>query len=416
MCEVLSADKGLSVVSPPRKLDDRARLRLIVVCEYWPSRTNPISGVFLVQQVAAILTKASFVTVIVPKIVGKPQEYCSVAELGLDEARVVVIEVLTARIPGSLAFMPGFLRLNAIFSGLAVAFKLREISRVEDINGCLVHDSRYASLSLPFWRRFVRGKVVTVMHGVDPYFGSVRRRRSAKSQFRQLGGLTDFVALVGSPLRGYATSLGLPEKKMRVVANGTDLPPRAVASDGQRPSSARRRIVSVCNLNEIKGIDDNLLALRALSTRRPDLAWEYRVVGDGAQRESLESLSVSLGLSDRVTFVGRIPYLETMSEISDCDIFCLASWGEAFGIVYLEAMARMRPVIGCLENGPADFITSGHDGLLVPPRSTAALAEALECLIEDPGKCQRLGREARNTAEKFSWDTNAELMLDLLAD
>ena len=99
-----------------------------------------------------------------------------------------------------------------------------------------------------------------------------------------------------------------------------------------------RRILSVSNLIRIKGVDDNLRALGSLYKRNPSIAWEYRIVGDGPCKQELEALSRSLGIAERVLFLGRIGYEETMAEIDACDIFSLPSWGEAFGIVYLEAM------------------------------------------------------------------------------
>jgi len=103
-----------------------------------------------------------------------------------------------------------------------------------------------------------------------------------------------------------------------------------------------------------------------------------------------------------------------MQAIADADIFALPSWGEAFGIVYLEAMARMRPVIGCLDNGAADIISDGVDGLLIPPHDEVALAQALGCLLSDPEQCRTMGTAGRQTAEQFTWHVNAAKMLELL--
>ena len=123
---------------------------------------------------------------------------------------------------------------------------------------------------------------------------------------------------------------------------------------------------------------------------------------------------MGLGLSRRVTFLGRLSYEETMQEIAQADIFSMPSWAEAFGIVYLEAMARGRPAIGCVNNGAADIITDNEDGLLIGPRDVGALEAAIAHLLESPELCRRLGIAGRRTAERFSSDENARRMLALL--
>ncbi len=225
---------------------------------------------------------------------------------------------------------------------------------------------------------------------------------------------SEAIALVGSPLRKHASSLGVPESKQIVVSNGTDLPSGAGAPSHEADSRTKVRIVSVSNLIELKGIDHNLIALAELSGRSPDLEFEYVIVGDGPEKDKLISLSEELNLSGQVHFLGRLPYLDTMEEISRGDFFSLPSWGEAFGIVYLEAMARGKPVIGCYENGAEDIFEHGKQGFLINPKDTNALSDYLERLIEDPSLRLTMGAAAYMRAQDFTWETNAQKMLELL--
>jgi glycosyltransferase involved in cell wall biosynthesis len=252
------------------------------------------------------------------------------------------------------------------------------------------------------------------MHGKDPFFLSADALQRARALLEKAIVAADYFVVVGTPLQDYAVALGVPGSEIKVVPNGTDIPSSQCNYSEQRKVGERRRIVSVSNLVALKGIQDNLQALSEISSRRPDLSWEYRIVGDGVARRELESLTDKLGLAEKVFFVGRLSYGETMREIEGSDIFSLPSWGEAFGIVYLEAMARMRPVIGCFENGAADIVTSGVDGLLVKPRSIPDLADALQKLLENPEYCRELGEQAYETAKRFTWDANVDRMLALL--
>lgn len=393
-------------------------MRLLITSGFWPTRTNPITGIFVVQQTEALAQVGCQIDVILPSPFWKPaSHFLSVDELGLRSESVKLHRVSTGRLPERMSTHPWVLRANAKTYGACIRRRLRTLlaSGHRGWNGCIVHGLRYTGMSLRHWRDLVQGRSAVVLHGVDPALkdgpAAPARREVVGAN---LGEGPGHVILVGSRLREYALGLGVPEASIKVVSNGTEIPDVAMASCGQRPGGATRRIVSVSNLIPLKGIDLNLRALAMVLDSRPNLSWEYRIVGNGPHRKELEALTQGLGLSDRVSFLGRISYHDTMQEIWDADIFSLPSWGEAFGIVYLEAMARMRPVIGCIGNGPADFIASGIDGFLVPPKNVQAVATVLEKLLRDPALCAAVGRRAYRTALDFSWEANAFRMIELL--
>lgn len=87
--------------------------------------------------------------------------------------------------------------------------------------------------------------------------------------------------------------------------------------------------------------------------------------------------------SDRYLFLGTVPPAELPGLYSSADVMVAPSPFEAFGLVYLEAMACGCPPIGCRTGGAAEVIREGATGLLVPPDDAAALAEAMLCLLED---------------------------------
>lgn len=115
-----------------------------------------------------------------------------------------------------------------------------------------------------------------------------------------------------------------------------------------------------------------------------------------------------------MVFLGRPSRPDTFEEIRRCHLFSLPSWNEAFRIVYLEAMAIGRPVVGCHENRPADFVSNGENGLLVPPRDVEALAQAIRTLRDSPAELEEIANRGRTTAQEFSWNRNVERMLDAL--
>jgi len=391
-------------------------MRLLIATGFWPSKENSISGIFVAQQVAAFVRLGYQVTILSGNTIGRPASpRLTPSELGLPEERVAMVSYPLLRLPEHLSGLPGGITLNTATTGISMCRLIRKLVRSHGpFDAAIIHALRYAGFALPTWRHLIQGKVLTVCHGVDPFLEQPGNIKRSFPLLQKMVGQCEKLVLVGQPLRTHVHSLGLSQECLAVIPNGTDLPDRTEVSEGQRALDIARRIVSVSNLVALKGIDLNLRALARISATHPQLKWEYVIVGEGPLRYELETLSAELGLTERVRFLGRISYAGTMQAIAAADIFSLPSWGEAFGIVYLEAMARMRPVIGCLENGAADIISDGVDGLLIPPQDEVALAQALESLLSDPERCSRIGVAGRQTAEGFSWQENAQRMLRLL--
>lgn len=391
-------------------------LKLLIVSSYWPTKANPISGIFVVQQVEALLKLGVEVTVLLGGPFGKPSmNYLNACDLKINFKNFKLIESKTLRLPESLSSMPCALKLNTLLNGYVNKACIKNmVVKYGSFDGCIVHGLRYSGLSAQIWLKEINGNSVIVVHGVDPYFENVKNIKKSQAIIGKSLEFMYSLVVVGSPLLSHLNKLGIKNDKIKVIANGTKVINLNQVNSYQRSSSEKRIVLSVSNLTQIKGIDYNLKALSEISMQYPETKWEYRIVGDGAERDKLIRLSKSLGISDQVVFLGRLSYEDTMHEIANADIFSLPSWGEAFGIVYLEAMMRMKPVIGCFENGAADIIDNNYDGILIPPKNYKLLADALLYLIRNPEQCGEMGEQARLKAEKFSWTSNAENILKYL--
>ncbi len=109
--------------------------------------------------------------------------------------------------------------------------------------------------------------------------------------------------------------------------------------------------------------------------------------------------------------------IEVLAAMSWCDVFSLASWGEASGTVYGEVMQFDKPVIACEGEGIADIVRDGVHGRLVPARDEHRLAEALQWLLADAGRLGQLGRQARALCEaRLSYPTLARTLSGLYSD
>jgi len=171
-------------------------------------------------------------------------------------------------------------------------------------------------------------------------------------------------------------------------------------------------LLSASRLIQTKGIDLNLYALKRLIFKFNNIF--YLIIGDGPTRESLEQLTNYLGLKEYVKFLGQQTHCRVMEYMSICNIFSMPSWQETFGLVYAEAMAHGKPIIGCQGQGVDGIVEHGKTGLLVKPKDVDSLVEALDYLLSNPDKVQAMGKRARKLILKnYTWEKNAEKTIEI---
>ncbi|HXT22856.1 MAG TPA: glycosyltransferase family 4 protein, partial [Thermoanaerobaculia bacterium] len=139
------------------------------------------------------------------------------------------------------------------------------------------------------------------------------------------------------------------------------------------------------------------------------------VVGDGEQSAHVAAAVRARGLATHVELAGSLPRPAAMARLFEADVFCLPSTYEGLPLAILEAMAAGLPVVATAVSGNPEAVEDGTTGLLVPPESAAALADALIALLTDPERRRRMGEAGRaRVAERFSIDRVAERHLELL--
>jgi phosphatidyl-myo-inositol dimannoside synthase len=202
----------------------------------------------------------------------------------------------------------------------------------------------------------------------------------------------------------------------RPVEVSRELRQRVLTED----SANKKVILSVGNLVSRKGHDIVIRALKLLETRVPNLC--YVIVGNGPERSNLEQLAREVGVAHLVKFVGNISDEELPQFYSLCDVFVMASRAqesqhdvEGFGIVYLEANACNKPVIGGRSGGVAEAVIDGVSGLLVDPQSEEDVAEKLAHLLLDTEFARRLGQQGYERVQRdFGWDGYCDKLLTIM--
>ena len=158
-------------------------------------------------------------------------------------------------------------------------------------------------------------------------------------------------------------------------------------------------LLSIGHLGEIKGHQDTLHALAILN--RSDIS--LYIAGSGSPQElrHLNTITEQLGLSQQVVFLGQIA--DATLWLDACDVFVQPSHEEAFGLVFIEAGARYRPVVATSVGGIKEIIQHEATGLLAAPAAPEQLAAHLDTLLASPALRQQYGEAAyRRVAQQFS--------------
>jgi len=194
----------------------------------------------------------------------------------------------------------------------------------------------------------------------------------------------------------------------------------SVADVRVRERLERARIVlSVGRLVARKGFDTLIRAVALLRREFPRAV--LALAGDGPERPRLEALARAERLA--VRFLPGLTDAELAAWYRACDVFALLPDEradgdvEGFGIVYLEAGAFGKPVVGTRSGGVPEAVLDGETGILVPPQDPAAACAAIARLFRDPHAAQRLGANgARRVAQTHGSERFAAAIRSALLD
>lgn len=254
-------------------------------------------------------------------------------------------------------------------------------------------------------------KTIVICHGVEVWKPLARLRR------RALVAANLVLAPSSDTIRKLISVQGVPEEKIRKLPWCLSPEFLAMADDRAKlpavPDFPRGRIVLTVGRwaasERYKGVDLLIGAIVQLRGAHPDL--HLVAVGSGDDLPRLRALAGSLGVSGAIHFFEHLSREEIAGCYARADLFALPSTAEGFGLVFLEAMAFSKAVVGAAAGGSIDVIEDGVNGLLVPTNDPERLAQALDRLLRDEALCVELGRRgAEIVRQKFQFSTfRAEL-------
>ena len=223
-----------------------------------------------------------------------------------------------------------------------------------------------------------------------------------------------YIAVSGAVSHQLQQTFNVPGQKIRVIHNGIPYDHFARQPDPMLKAELSRGkmlpiVLTVARLDRQKGHSTLFAAIRQVHDAT------FVLAGDGPEKDALAALAYESGIQDRVIFLGDrrdIPEL-----LACCDLFVLPSIYEGLPLSILEAMAAGKAVVATAVGGTPEIVIDGETGVLVPPGDPAALAGAIQSLLSDPNRVQKIGSAGRAlVAKEFSSDGMVERIHQVYED
>lgn len=390
-------------------------MRVLILSHLYPNTMNPVNGIFVHNQAEELVRKGCEVKVVSPVpwspvpirwLKGKWEAY---ARIPLRTVR----DGIEVYYPRYIAFPRAYF---FEYSGWFYYLGLRRT--IEKIHREFPFDIIHAHVALPdgygalLVNRVYKKPLVVTIHGLD-MATIIHRNDRCKRRIFEVLATASKVICVSSKLRKQCLGVYDDDAKFDIVSNGIS-PAKILEAPGhfREKYEGKKVLLTVGWLYKLKGHDYVIRALPEIIERVPALV--YLIVGSGPEEDCLKRLVDQLGLNDYVEFCGWKDHETVMEYMSICDLFVMPSWDEAFGVVYVEAMAHGKPVIACRGQGIEDVIVDSETGLLVKSKDLESLKEAMIRLLIDRRLAEDMGRRGKQVVlSDFTWEKSAQKLLEV---
>lgn len=384
-------------------------MRILVLSTLYPSSIVYMSGIFVHEQVKALVKLGIEVKVIAPvpyvpfflrRVNNKWSLYDKIPSIELIDE----IEIYHTKY---IALPNGVLKDFWTYSLTAEVIKLIKCTK-ELQNFDLIH--AHGALPVDYSAYLLSDKLklpyIVTVHGETVYQIINNRRKFRKSKKALLK--ADAVVGVSSKVVDKIQRYYGRKSKIFTVLNGYK---KLEFKDRTPGTNENLIILFAATLVKRKGCDYLLKAFSELANKYFKI--HLVIAGGGELLNEMKSLAYELGIQNRVTFTGALSHTDLLTHMSECDIFILPSIDEAFGVVYLEAMSFKKPIIGTEGEGICDILEDNYNGLLVKPRSVESIKSKLELLINSEDLRNKLGNNGYNTVKELTWERNASETINI---
>jgi glycosyltransferase involved in cell wall biosynthesis len=193
---------------------------------------------------------------------------------------------------------------------------------------------------------------------------------------------------------------GITHSRITVIRNGVDI--KSFFPDRQKDNT-EDYVLYTGVLRARKGLFDFIQCAKYINKIRPNT--KFLICGKGSFRTKLETLVRRMGLEQQILFLGYVDRKRLIRLYQNASVHVVPSHYEGMPTVLLEAMSCGLPVVATNIGGNNEVISSGINGLLVPPKSPKVMAEAILRLLDDVSLRKRIGAAARDTVVmNYTWD------------
>jgi phosphatidyl-myo-inositol dimannoside synthase len=315
----------------------------------------------------------------------------------VETGSVSSVTVVPRQAPNNVVFPQGIEQMPARFGRLSYSAAAIRTALFRHVDVVFCGHLLMAPLAALI-RRLKRAKLIVQAHGIEAWKRPTCAQRAALES-------ADMVLCVSRHTRASVLSwaditpervLVMPNTVRDVFVPGEGSPTRAAF--GLQGKHVLLTVGRMDSRERYKGHDRVIAVIPDLVAKGYDV--HYLVVGDGDDRERLETLARVLGVTERVHFLGAVGLQSVVDAYRMADLFVMPSTGEGFGVVFLEAMACGTPTLGFAVAGARDALADGELGTIV---SETQFVPVLVAMLGDPKPdptalaavtCSRFGRES----------------------
>jgi glycosyltransferase involved in cell wall biosynthesis len=340
------------------------KIKLLVIPGLFPQYPDDIQGVFILDYIKSV-EKYCDIKVFDSRISGNDS---GLKLENIDSVKVYRYAVTTKK---ANWFSKPFLYLIWFYQGWKISSKFHDIDLIH-AHGC----RPYGTLALLISKKLKIPVIITEHTGP---FSKVLKTKLSKLISKISLENSSAVLTVSEDLKRQINDASIYPKKIFVTYNPVDI--ELFNTRDKIEIRKCKNILYVGRLEDYKGGFRALLAFNKVFRKYPD--WTFTIIGDGPQLREIKSfIRENEVLSNFVILKGQLKKEEISYEMKKASFFVFPSEHETFGIVIAEAMSSGLPVIVGNETAPKEFVDS-DSGVLVPPKNIDAIANAMECMINN---------------------------------
>jgi glycosyltransferase involved in cell wall biosynthesis len=308
-------------------------------------------------------------------------------------------------------------KLKKLFvAAFAYARFLNELKWCDVVHVHFSSDSSFLRKSLFIKTAYRHGKkIVLHQHGGDfvNYYNNQMTDKQ-RQNVKNVLAMGNAMLVLTSSWKEFFSGI-TDEKKIKVFPNGiyvgddSNDVSASVGAEGSIVNKDYNKILFLGRICRDKGMDELLDAMKSVHDTAPDaMLYIGGIFEDETYKKKIEECN------EFVTYLGWVSGEQKEEYLEKCGILVLPSYYEGFPVSIIEAMYKESAVIASMVGGIPDIISNGEDGILIPPKDTIALKNALIDLIGNPEKIKNLGQNGREKVKKcYSVNKNIEELLKL---